>query len=460
LLVIARVSDRAGNVREDTVRVSLALIRGTAYLPAGTTNRFADLVVDDRRVYLTNIANNRVDVFDRTRRSFTSFPVGSEPWGLAIGLSGDTLFVANSGGTNISVVDLNLAQPREIEARRVFTQNLQLYGISYDSAGAPGGLTIADYSDRPQFVGQIASGQLLYSTKPTGTAPDGTVRIYDTSNDPTPQFGRGSEIFTRHAVTVLGQGIVVNARSATIRAQVLEVCPRRLRSDMNDPACVQGRSVFEVADKLRNLRAQGLTDTRFDESSSLASVGLSDTTFIAVSGDRSTIAFGEGARRPGRVLRFETAADTFRSSSVETSDLVGNAAERVIGLALNRDGSFGAARGQDAYFFGDNLRLQGRGLTGEPSGGLALHPLHANYPNTPSGERLAFISGVDDNGSPFIDVLDTFSFVRLQRIFVRQRIIGSLRAVPTLGSRAGLTLFGIVTGGLLELELSLADLRP
>lgn len=239
--------------------------------------------------------------------------------------------------------------------------------------------------------------------------------LYESTTRPTIQrrsLGRGSEIFTRHAVTVLGQGIVVNARSATIRGKVLVVCPRRLRSDMDDPACVEGANVFEVARTLGDLGRRGLTDTRFDESANLASVGLSDTTFIAVSGDRSTIAFGEGARNPGRILRFNVAAGVFSYSSVETSDLVGNAAERVIGLALNGDGSFGGARGQDAYFFRENLRLQGRGLTGEPSGGLAMHPGHERYPGTGPAERLAFISGVDDDGSPFVDVFDTFNFLR------------------------------------------------
>lgn len=179
LLIIARVTDRAGNVREDTVRITLALIRGTVHSTAGTGNRFADLVSDGRRVFLSNLAKNRVEVFDIATRGFSNFAVGSEPWGLALGLTRDTLFVANSGGTNISVVPLNSATLRELERRRVFTQNLQLYGISYDSAGAPAGRAIADYSDRPQFVGQIRTGQLLYSTKPTSAARDGTVRIYD-----------------------------------------------------------------------------------------------------------------------------------------------------------------------------------------------------------------------------------------------------------------------------------------
>jgi DNA-binding beta-propeller fold protein YncE len=379
LLVIARVTDRAGNVREDTVRVSLALIRGTVQLVPGMGNRFADLVSDGRRVFLSNIARNRVDVFDIGTRGFSSFPVGSEPWGLALGVTQDTLFVANSGGTNISVIPLAATPLRELERRRVFTQNLQLYGISYDQAGAPSGRTIADYSDRPQFVGQIRSGQLLYSTKPTGTARDGTVRIYDVSKDSTLEFGRGSEIFTGYGASTAAEGIVVNALSAMVfeaEPKVLQVCPRRVRVGSPDPPCVRGTNVFVVSNALAEMRRREETDTRFDIGVSLASVGLSDTTFIAVSRDRSTIAFGEGARNPGRVLRFAERGGVLTGSSVETSDLIGNAAERVIGLALNGDGTLGAARGTGAYFFNNTLRLQGVGRTGEPSGGIAFHLRH------------------------------------------------------------------------------------
>lgn len=61
---------------------------------------------------------------------------------------------------------------------------------------------------------------------------------------------------------------------------------------------------------------------------------------------------------------------------------MGNAAERVIGLALKGDGTLGAARGERAYFFDDDLRLGGQTATGvgTPGGGIALHPLDENYP--------------------------------------------------------------------------------
>ena len=66
------------------------------------------------RLYLTNITRNRVEVFNLADSSFkAAVIVGSRPWGITAwprdraGTKGDTLLVANSGGTQISYVDLN-----------------------------------------------------------------------------------------------------------------------------------------------------------------------------------------------------------------------------------------------------------------------------------------------------------------------------------------------------------------
>ena len=42
-----------------------------------------------------------------------------------------------------------------------------------------------DYSDRPQYIAQSITNEIYYSTKPTSTAPDGTIRHYD-PNYPNP----------------------------------------------------------------------------------------------------------------------------------------------------------------------------------------------------------------------------------------------------------------------------------
>jgi hypothetical protein len=387
--------------------------------------------------------------------------VGSQPWGLALGRTSDTLLVANSGGTNISVVALGPGTPAE--ARRIRTPDVNLYDLSYDvQADTATTIVPVDYSDRPQFVGQVSTGQILFSTKPTPTRSDGTVRIYDASKDTTFEFNRGPEIFDGYADPFNGRGIVVNALSAArVPLGMMTVCPRRLLQSQSDPACVTGKP-SAVAANLASLRASGLTDTRLDLGLSLPSLGLSDTTFIAISTDRSTIAFGEGVRDPGRILRFQVTPGGLQGTTRETRDLVGNAAERVIGLGLNADGSLGVARGAQVYFFDNFLRLQGVVTSGSPSGGSTLHPQNAGYPAA-DGLRVGFVSGIEASGAPYVDVIDTYSFRTAHRIYLRDAVTGTLIAKqvapgdPDAGTVV-LRLFAITVRGVVRINLAAADL--
>ncbi|MGH9662360.1 MAG: hypothetical protein ACRD96_27665, partial [Bryobacteraceae bacterium] len=72
-----------------------------------------DMLMDDvrRRIYIANSGMNRVEVFDiRTRRFLDPIKVGQLPHSLAFGNDGITLYVANSGGESISIVDLELGR--------------------------------------------------------------------------------------------------------------------------------------------------------------------------------------------------------------------------------------------------------------------------------------------------------------------------------------------------------------
>jgi hypothetical protein len=313
------------------------------------------------------------------------------------------------------------------------------------SAVVPSSVTEFDYSDRPQFIAQTQGGQLLYSTRPTGTAPDGTIRRR--------RIDGSIEFFVDYARRNVARTLViVNARDAGL----IEGDPNQLGVLTDEGEFLQG-FVDLVEEQLRNRGSR----TRFEYFLNVREIGLRDTTFVAVSGDHRQVAFGEGATDPGRIMLFTEGPDSLLARIGNTRDLVGNTAERIIGLALNRDGTLGAARGREAYFFNRDLRLQGVGLTGEPTGGISLHPEHAGYPGTPAATRLAFVSGVDDNGSPYVDVVDTFSFFRVQRIFVRERITGSVLAVlPPAGSSAVLMLYAVTARGVLELNLTAVDLRP
>jgi hypothetical protein len=443
-------------------QVVFQIVRGQT-VASTTGDLFVDLASDGTRLFVSNFNRNRVELLPIRGSAFsTAISVGSQPWGLAVGRAGDSLYVANSGGTNISVVALAPATPTE--TRRIRTPDVNLYDVSYDVlADTVSRVTPLDYSDRPQYLGQISSGQLIYSTKPTATRADGTVRIYDPAKDTSVVFNRGPEVYTRYASSVKGKAIGVNAVSVTqLTGGRIQVCPRRVTSTGSDPACITGL-VSVVSDQLAALEAAGVTDTRLDLAADAASIGLSDTTFIAVSTDHSTIAFGEGVRDPGRILRFAVVAGTLVGSTRETSDLVGNAAERVIGLGLNADGSLGVARGSQVYFFDSSLRQQGVVISGAPSGGVALHPQNANYPAA-DGFRVGFASGLDSNGAPYVDVIDSYSFRALHRIYTRDTITGALIAVPVTASdpdfgTVALRLFALTSRGVLRIDLRASDMQ-
>ncbi len=458
------VISRGVRLSEGSGRLANSLIaRGTTVALGDSTDRIADLLSDGVRVFASNFSQNRVEVLPLTGTALgTPISVGSQPWGLALGINRDTVFVANSGGTNISAIALGSGPL--VESRRIRTPDAQLFAVSYDQlSDTASAVQLRDYSDRPQFLGQVRTGQILYSTKPTATREDGTIRIYDPTKDTSYVLNRGPEIFTRYATDQKNRGIIVNALSSTLASRgEIRVCPRRVTFGGPDPACFTGRP-SQVAAYLASLRAAGETDTRFDEGVSIESVGLSDTTFVAVSRDFSTIAFGEGARDPGRVMLFKAlSTGQLVGSSVETTDLIGNAAERVIGLALNGDGSLGVARGSLVYFFESNLRQQGVVASGAPAGGSALHPLNVNYPNG-TALRLGFASGVTAEGVPYIDVIDSYSFRSLRRIFMRDQVTGALIAVPVLAGdpEAGtlaLRIFAVTPRGIVRLGITPADL--
>ena len=191
----------SGADRIDTVTVVAGVTRG---LPFGgqVADAYYHPVKD--RLYLTNILLNRVEVFNLADSSFKApVIVGSRPWGITAwprdrnGTMGDTLLVANSGGTDISYVDLDAgASGSGAEVFRYALPNIIAFSVtSVTSTTAPNGPPIQqrtkyDFSDRPQYLGATcidngagcAEVLLAYSTTPTPgqSAPfsnrNGTVR--------------------------------------------------------------------------------------------------------------------------------------------------------------------------------------------------------------------------------------------------------------------------------------------
>jgi hypothetical protein len=388
------------------------------------------------RAYLSNRLANRLHVLQPD--AFAWLPdvsVGSEPWGLHLNRTGDTLIVSNSGGTSLSYVTLT-GTPREVVARRLQTRNTALFEFDFlPSRADPADTLLAgqarflDFSDRPQYVAQDGEGRLLYSTRPTFAAPLGTVRVIE--NRP------GWEEPETRILARIGEDVVPDTLTAVlihidsitvyddtgfvvIWDHVPGFPSRAIRSDSLPPFAALRQVVSRGSD----------AEWRLDRAWDLSAVSFADTTYVAASRDRSYIAFGDGGEPSiGRVLLWETGTGTI-SSRLTVADLVNNASERVTALELNRDGSLGLARGSfGTYFFSNDLRL--RGTVPEITaggGGVALHPDH---PDTPapvasSPVTLAFTM----SGDRSIRIIDTVHYGERGRIRVRDPIRGPLRVTP------------------------------
>jgi hypothetical protein len=197
----------------------------------------------------------------------------------------------------------------------------------------------------------------------------------------------------------------------------------------------------------------------------VSSLGLTDTTFVAAGGDRRWIAFGEGAT-PGRAGRIMMASDPgdFFSPATSVVDLTNNAAERVFGLAINRNSSGIAAHGVESYFADIenpfHLRLQGKFNTFDTGAGVAYHP--NNMGDTPALDdptRVVFVASADGT----IDILDTFHYTSRGKLPVRANLYGPIRVTnPFPGDDPGviLKLFGLTSEGLIVIDIRATDIKP
>lgn len=423
----------------------------------------ADILVDTLRaqVYASNYSRNRIQILSAGSGSWgREVWVGAEPWGLAMNADGDSLFVANSGGVSLSFVSLG-SNPSEDLRRRFVSWNSALFEVIQEAAGISAGFI--DFSDRPQFVAQDAAGRLVYSTRPTPAAEDGTVRVswrepgWEVPENRILAFP--DDLVSDEQATAIAHADSVFAAVGGECVQIWDHKP-----GFPDIVVTSGcQSVEEATDSMMVHVAAGNSDVWVAPRSkwSLERLALQDTTFVTASRDRKWVAFGEGGTEgePGRINLWDSDAASIHSRLL-VRDLVNNASETVTGLDLNRDGSFGMASGTGAsYYWRNDLRLLGS-VTKDPQGGAgaALHPDHPSHaPGLASSERtLAFVAQADHT----IRILDTVHFTERGQIHIRDQVLGPLRVSPPLASdndgrgRActgqscvALKLYGITDGG-------------
>jgi len=445
---------------------ALVVYGRTFALPKG--GLAADLAVDTIRgvAFLSNLTFDRLEMWQGATATFSNrtIAVGSDPWGMVIDNSSDTLLVANSGGTNISRVFIGTSDPNlvnEVALRRIKTPNSLVFDVSLtvNNGIARYKVVATDYSDRPQYVAQSATGEIYFSTRPTSEAPNGTIRQYN-PNQPNPDV---QLVWQYGARTGQDNVAIINADSVfaivsplqTVSDEIV-ICDHPYGS-ASPSVCYRSPDLGTAIGAAKGAGSDIADVTNL----SVASLGLTDTTFVAAGGDRRWIAFGEGSTAgAGRIMM--AGPGNFFSPSTSVRDLTNNAAEKVFGIAINSNSSNLASHGAESYFSDIevpfHLRLQGKYNTFDTGAGIAYHPNNIGDGSAPDA-RVAFVASADGT----IDIVDSFHYTGRGKLPVRANLYGPIRVTnrfPGDDPAVILKLFGMTTEGLIVIDIRAADIKP
>jgi len=437
----------SGADRIDTVVVVAGVTRP---LPVG--GQVADALYHTfrDRLYLTNLTRNQVEVFNLADSSFKApVIVGSRPWGLTVwprdrnGTMGDTLLIANSGGTDISYVDLTAGLSGSgAEVFRYALPNIIVYAVTTVTSSTSGlpfqQKTRFDFSDRPEFVaatcidagGVCTETVLTYTTTPTpGQTPpfdnrNGTIRWENLTRGVT--VAGKTDFRTSHFFFEQAFG------QSTGRSDSLEI----VRFDANG---VDSTVILPFR--------QNLGTFFYSVPVRLPELAFRDTTFARNSGNFLRAIFGEGGSVLGsRAMSYDASRgyqtttpdpvtgaptpipipviDRGVSPGTAVSDFIANTFAQVKGVAINFDGSLSGIRADSTYLINPLLRLQGTMNTTATNSGLDFHPLNTGPNSFPLITRLLFAA----SSEPLIEIFDTHCYLRVSSIPIRDPIIGPIKA--------------------------------
>ncbi|GJG85360.1 hypothetical protein tb265_05410 [Gemmatimonadetes bacterium T265] len=422
------------------------------------------------RLYLTNLQLNQLEVFDLAGRRFLSpVAVGSQPWGIAAwpratdGTFGDTLIVANSGGTNVSYVDLTGGGSGR-EVYRYALPNIVAYSVTttLNAAGqAVQQRTMYDFSDRPQFLATTCSGSAS-----TGNGCAEPILVYST----TPTGGQSSPF--PNAGTIRWENLVRHS-SHLFFEQATGLAQGHWDTLLVVRYAAQGVGHDSTLVPYQQPATNALTGapTTYSVVVDLSKLGFRDTTFVRSSGNFGRAIFGEGGPVLGsRTLLYDAArglassvtdvlsnntytlstpvTDLGVSRAFDVSDFIANSYARVSGVAINFDGGLGAVRGDSTYLLDPTLRLQGLLQTsGGPNAGFDFHPRNTGG-NSPPGTRYAFSA----SQLPQIEIYDTYCYQRVRTIPVRDPIVGPIRA--SVRANGDLVLVGAARSGVIVVPVA------
>jgi len=466
----------SGVIRTDTVVVVAGL---TTPLAAGGLVADALYHPPTNSIYLSNIERNELDVFNLNDSTFHApIQVGSRPWGLAAwprdrnGTMGDTLLVANSGGTLISYVNTNTQ-------REVFRYPLPvLLAQSVTSTAGPNGTlveTITDYvfSDRPQYLAATCKGALA-----PGSPCGDVVLVYST----TPTAGQ--------TIPFTNQGTVRWENLITHQSHFFFEQAEGQSADTKDTLQVQrfaaqGVGASGAIVPFRQGPFVDLPDTTKIFSSIVVKVpllGFRDTTFARNSGNFRRAVLGEGGAAGGtgsqpnsRALLYDATIgftttfidangithalpipteDNGVSGSFLVTDFIANTSTPVSGVAINFDGELAGVRADSTYLFDNSLRLQGLLQTSAGNSGIDFHPQNAGIPAPgPSGGTHLFFAA---SSQPQVEVYNTNFYSRCLVVPTRDPVVGPIKSAP-IGA-GNVVIVGATAHGVVILTVTAAQL--
>jgi len=477
----------------DTVIVVAGI---TVPLPLG--GRIADAIfnANDSTLYLTNPDLSRVEIFQVANTSFVAAGIptaGPQPWGIALwprdtlGNYGDSIVVANSGGTELSIIDV-----RPGVRRLAWRQDLPDFLIeTYKILTAPtrAEIKVYDVSDRPQYVATVC-------------------RVTST----TPNCNRDS-IFAIYSTTPTTSSTSPFKNRATLRMEKL----RNPAEFNNNPDSLFGHLFWELAgdstlssESRDTLRIELRRGRPYNQQKlvlsacagvtiELATFGLGDTTFVRNSGNFTHAFIGEGGNITtefARVVGYTTKAalihgnlyarqcatdpgyagvtsdsgdndrDVGVTPAIDVSDFISVTGVTIHAVATNFNGGTNLVHADSIYFLDEGLKLKGTACSeAAPGSGclLGTFGMDMNYRHDflagqggstglggtrDSTLRLAFAARPDGN----IDVFDTFFYGRIATIPVRDPIIGPLR-VARNAANTRQWLFGVTAKGVVMVQL-------
>lgn len=469
------------------VDTALVVYGRTYSLPVNRNGSIADLAVDRVRgnVFLSNLNYGRLEVWQKATQGFDAagVAVGSQPWGITMSRTapaGDTLYVANSGGTNLSRVYVGAATASGMSedlANRLLTRVSFMFKLTEvrDVSTGKIRLTVSapiTYSDRPQFVEQSSSGRLYVSTKPTAAAPLGTVRYMDPAA-PAPDerfilaFATPGSDPNSWLIANVDNATVTPASATSSANDALTLCDHPSGSTAAGTCVTTTSGIQATINAL--LAAVPQSDVEAGVNLDESSLGLSDTTFAAASGDGKWISFGEGNTRRafGRDLLLKDDGTvpgkyTYASPAINVTDLINNAADKIFGIALDKSGQTLGVHGVQTAFAAVaqpfTQRLLGTVNTFAQGSGITFHP-NADGTATPAAERLGFVASA--NGS--IDMIDIAYYTGRGSLATKYNLYGPLRAsLPFPGDDPSVVfkLFGVSSSGLVVIDVTAADIGP